>query len=311
MNILWKNVQLFVMIITIIIKGGLHMKKEIVAALITGTLGVIASLTTAILGVHHGEEKILTKMNQSIGEISGDNANVYFNNVDEFMKDYERTKKSNEIFATQTTDLKKEVDELKSQIGDTPIFRFSDLNLFIDGDEQSINPQNSMVEIDGRDYFDKEFIENILGKNRKLYIKDNNAYIGKVIKNRANLSDQWVVNTEGVDFPNRITDSYGNMYTNAIRFHERTCSVIYNLNKEYSLLKMKISMCEDADNINTEGRIIVKADDKEVYSKTITKKTKPSVEKDIPIRNCSLLTIEYITEGYRNTCLVSDAAVYN
>lgn len=80
--------------------------------------------------------------------------------------------------------------------------------------------------------------------------------------------------------------------------------------REYSFLKFTISIEEYADTGKT-GNIIVKADNEIVYTfEGLNKQTEPFEISDIPINNCSLLTIEYNSES-TNQCMISDAIVYN
>lgn len=278
--------------------------------IIVGIIGAFATILAAFIASNYSEQKIMKNLQNSIGEVSGNNNHIALNDVNDFVKDYEKIKVSNDRYANQLEDANKEIEGLKNQIGDTPIFKFSDLGLTIDGEEISLDSTNSMVTIDGREYLDKSFVDNLLTTNQTLTIKGENAYIGKVIKDKASLNDQWVVDSDATNFPDNVTDSYGNMYTNAIEFTGSDCYSIFNLNKEFALLKCRFSIKEDA-NSNVIGQVIIKADDAIVYrSPTLDKKKEPFIKADIPIKNCTLLTIEYHSENY-GYCIISDASVYN
>lgn len=290
------------------------MKKHVISALITGGFGIIC----AIIGIYAGVQKTISDLENSVGEISGDNATVTINDIDDFIEDYSHIKTSNARYAEQLEDTVKELDDttkeltdLKKQLGDTPIFKFQDLGLSIDGETISLDSKNSMVTIDGRRYLAEEFIVNILDSKQELTIKDDMAYIGKIIKDKTDIAGQWIIEKDGVEFPDSVTDSYGNVYTNAMKCYNSGAYAIFSLNQEYSLFKCEIAMEENAD-IDAKGKITIKADDKVVYTSPILQKTgKTLCVTDIEIKDCSLLTIEYDVDTYGSGCIVSNASVYN
>lgn len=279
--------------------------------IVVGILGAIATVSSAYLSSNYAEQKIMKNLQNSIGEVSGSNNTITLNDVNDFIKDYEKIKVSNDRYATQLEDANKELKELKEQIGDTPIIKFKNLGLTINGKESNIDANKSFVNVDGRDYIDKTFIEEIIGDKKSFTIKNDNAYIGKIVQGQTDLSDKWVVDSSEVYSPDTITDSYGNELIGAYEFKYRDSKIIFNMDKEYSLLKFKLSVNSDAE-IDGKASITIKADDKTVYtSPMLDKKTKPFVKEDIPINNCSLLTIECYSNEYSISCIVSDAIVYN
>ena len=287
------------------------MKKTNKIALFVGILGAMATVASAIITSNYTEQKIFKKLQGSVGEVSGDNNNVTINDVNDIVKDYQGVKELNKQYATQLEKNADELKQLKTQQGDTPIFKFNDLDLTIDGQEIPIDAANSMVTIDGREYLDKSFVDNILGTNRSLTIKDNQASIGKIIKDKTSLNDSWIVDSNGVDFPDSITDSYGNMHTNAITFSSNESYAVFNLNEDFNLFSCRIATDSEYTDSEFVGRIVIKADDKTVYtSPEFGKTTKPFVKKDIPVKNCSLLKIEFHTES-NGKCIMADAFAYN
>lgn len=295
-------------------------KKDYKAAWITGILGIIGAILAAIIGAYigknNGTQEMLGQIKTTIGNIDGDYTNITINDIGNFVIDYEDTKKENESLKTLNSQLTNQLDEsisendlLKKQLGDTPILNFRDIKLSVNGEEIPINSQNSMVNIEGRDYFAKEIVDNLITNENFFDIKDGVLYIGKIIKDKSDLFEQWVVSDFNIYRNNSMTDSYGNIHTNAIRFVSGA-NIIYNLNNKYSLIKFDLSACESSD-MNRNGVLTIKADDNVVYtSPIITKTTKLFSEVDVPINNCSLLTIEYSTEGYI-PCIMSNAMIYN
>lgn len=278
--------------------------------IIAATIGAIATILAAIISSNYQQKKMQTILQNSIEKVTGDNNTININSVDDFIKDYQKVLTSNDRYAQQLEDTSKELEETKKQIVDTPLLNFKDLQLTIDGEEIPIDSTKSMVTIDGRDYLDKSFVDNLMGTDRQLVIKDNGAYIGKIIKDKMSLTDKWIVDSDGVDFTDSITDSYGNMCTNAMEFSGSESYAIFNLEEGYSLFKCRIALKDEVSSDITE-KIVVKADDKAVYtSPALSKTKKPFIEADIPIKNCSLLTIECNADGYGH-CIISDASVYN
>ena len=279
--------------------------------LVAAIIGAAATLSASFIGgSSYGRQKIQRNFQNSVEKITGNNNTVNINNIDGFLQEYQNLQVSNDRYAKQLKDTVKELDELKEQMVDTPVFKFRNLRLSVDGEEVALNSKNSMVIIDGREYLDKSFIDSLLGSDRSLTIKENGAYVGKILQDKTDLKNERVVDSQGIDFPDSITDSYGNTYVNAIKFSSHFSYVTFNLNEEYSLLKCGFSMEEDA-NSDVTGYIVIKADDKVVYtSPELGKTKKPFSETDIAINNCTLLTIEYHSESY-GCGIVSDAAIYN
>lgn len=286
-------------------------KMVMITTVITGIFSIVSAVIAAYAGEQIGEQKVYKDLRNSVGEISGDNATVTINDVNGFVKDYENTKKSNDRYAKQLEDTTKELEELKKQVGDTPIFKFQDMGLSIDGKEISLDSKNAMVTVDGRRYLAEEFTENVLDSKKELTIKDNMAYVGKIVKDKTDLIGQWVMEGDWMEFPDSATDSYGNVYTNAIKFNHSGAYGMFTLNQDYGLFSCDIAMDEDAD-INATGKITIKADNKVVYtSPKIEKKGEPFHISDIDIKNCSLLTIEYDVDESWSKVILSNVSVYN
>jgi len=300
------------------------MKNSIKAALITGILGIVGTVSAAIIGVYAGksteQKNIQNEINEAMGDvvnIVGDGNNVTINDIKELIKDYQKLKEQNDSLTAQNTkyfddltNANKNIDELNTQVDSSPIFSYNNLGLCIGGEDISINKSNSMVTIDGRDYVSKEIMENIIPDDQNVTIKDDTIYIGKVVADKANLSDQNILN-KSMHLVTNYTgkDSYGNTRTNAILNGYYGENIIYTLNKKYSYLRCNISMSEDY-SISGTTTITVSSDENIVYSCDINKKTEP-YDIEIPINNCSLLTIDFHSDSGNSGCIISEAIVYN
>ena len=297
------------------------MNKTVLASLI----GAIATITAAIIGVNFGknsEQKLIqNEINEVMGDmvnIIGDDNKVTINDIKDLVEDYQNLKIQNESLSAQNTkyfedltNVNNEVEELQSEINNIPNIQIKNIGLSINGEEIPINSTNSSVIVDNRIYYSDEFIKNIINPDSNITIQDEIMYIGKIIKEKSYLSNEWILNKNEIYLEDNVTDSYGNLRTNALIFKNGSSSIIYNLNKKYSLLKCNLSIRDNA-NMDKTGIITIKADDTVVYtSPTLTKTTNPFSEEDIPINNCTLLTIEYNTTSNYNQCILDNITVYN
>ena len=69
---------------------------------------------------------------------------------------------ANEKLNDLENDTNQKLEELQKQINAMPSFEYTNLGLCIDVEDISINKNNSMVTIDGREYFSKEIAEKLL-----------------------------------------------------------------------------------------------------------------------------------------------------
>lgn len=298
------------------------MSNTIKAAIITG----VATIAAAIIGVSFGksseQKNIQNEIQAVMGNVinvTGNNNEVTINSIKDLVDEYQRLQSQNKSLLDQNSkyfnDLSEanyQVNILQSKTNDMPEINFNNLSLSIDAEDIPINKSNSMVTIDGRDYFSREIVESLILDGQNFTIKDDTLFIGKVIAEKVNLFDQWKVDSGFVDIQTSATDSYGNLHQNSLVLHGQSSCIIYNIKNKYSLLRCNISIKEDA-SINGSGKLIIKADDYIVYtSPTLTKTTQSFEEINIPINNCSLLTIEYSRDfRYSNSCIVSDIVLYN
>ena len=272
-------------------------RKAVISAVITGIIGFVATIIAAVISANiarkNATEEVINQIENGVANLNGDNANIIINDVDDFISDYEDLKIQNEglgalntQYAEQIKENEEELNSLRQQLGDAP-------------------------DINGRDYLSKEFTDHILAENEALTIKDNTAYIGRIIADQSNLFDKWVVDSSYFVLKDNATDNYGNKHINILMSDHSDGYIIYNLNNEYSLLKLNISVSEKIKSYSY-GTITIMADDTIVYtSPELTKTTAPFEITDIPINNCSLLRIECDTGYYGMYCIISDAVVYN
>lgn len=304
-------------------------KGAVIGAIITGILGIAGTMAAAAMAKDQGEQETINQLNSQIANVNGDNNTVTINSVDDLINEYKELTAENKALVSQNTKYYDEleeannkikeyenqsaskVQELEQQLNDKPDVQFRNVGLSIEGEDIPINTTDSSVVINNRTYYSDEFIKSLISPDTNLSVQNDMMYVGKIIKEKSYLSDAWMMDAKHVSTLNNITDSYGNVHTNALYFSRDKCSIIYSLNGEYSLLKCNIAI-NDGAYMDQTGVLTIKADDVVVYtSPVLTKTTEPFSETDIPIGNCSLLTIEYNASSYYNECILDEIILYN
>lgn len=292
----------------------MKIKKSIIVAIITTIGAIICALIAA--KANHELETQNQNIQSQVANVEGNNNNVTINNVDDLVNEYNNLINKNEVLEAQNskyfsdlTESNNKNKELESQLNEIPNIIYNNLSFSIDGLDKQINENQSMVTINGVNYYSEEILKKMIPEGKTLTINNDGIYIGRVVKEQTPLSNEWIVHSNQVGTNKNSKDSYGNVYSNALEFFNNTY-IIYNLNNNYSFLRCKIAIREDA-YINVSGVITIKADDIPIYtSPVVTKTTKPFEIVDIPINNCTLLEISYNCESW-GACALSDIIVYN
>lgn len=296
------------------------MNKTIIAALITGVATIIAGF---IGGMGYGksieQKNIQNEIQQFMGNavnITGNDNSVTINNIKDLVDEYQRLQFQNQSLLDQNSkyfnDLSEanyQINTLQSKTDNIPEINFSNLGLSIDAQDIPINKNNSMVSIDGRDYFSREIVEKLISNEQNFIVKNDTLFIGKIIAEKAYLLDQWVTDSFSCDYEEAINDSLGNTCTKALVLWMRSGNITYNLNKKYGHLKFKLSSYNERDK-NISGIITIKADEEIIYTSPTINIYTEIIDVDIPINNCNTLTITGTTKDFFR-CIISDAIVYN
>lgn len=300
------------------------MKTSTKNTLIAGIFALVTAVIGALAGLYAGGSYEKNKQNDyvqsQVVDISGDHNTVSINSVDELLtaynklsSDYETLKEQNNENFNNYKELKSENETLSTQLGDAPVLELKDLSLSINGDEMPVNSTHSLAVIDGREYVSKDFLSNLIDEDEVLTFKNNTAYIGQVVEDRANLFDMWIVKSDHCFFNQTTKDSYGNKHTNSIITYNNnnSANVVYNLNRKYTYLNIFFAASESFEN-NATMTINIYADDTPIYSETISKTSEPIRLNGLEINKCSLLKIEISFSNTTNTsCIIADASVYN
>lgn len=218
-------------------------------------------------------------------------------------KDNDNYKKINQEFSEENKSMKEKIESY-------PALEFKNIGLVIDGEEQTINKNQSIIIANGIQYFSGDFIDSLVGENKSVSIKDDTMYIGKIIAEQTQLSKQWVITKSNVDVGRSVVDSFGNNYTDAFVFYNRNNNIKIKLDKKYAMLKAKVSIKENSSS-NKKGYIEILADDVSVYKSGELNLMTQVFDIDIPINNANVLTINYNADSDNVDCIISNAFVYN
>ena len=282
---------------------------------------LIILIVTAILSALGGSEYKVRKIYKNINSsVIGDGNVVSFNNVDEFIKEYQETLKDNEKLNDQNTEyynsyveIKKENEALKNQLNNTSYVSYKNLGLYVDSNNVPITSDKSQAIIDGKEYYTKNVIEGIVGNDKSITTDDNYMYIGKKVADRTSLfSDKiWVVNKSECDVNVSKKDSRGNMRSNAVQLTHNKAYIMYNTDRKYNYVSFIISIADGSNNTNNVTVCLKDENENVLYSQEISKLDEPIKVTDVAINSCSTLKIEATTASGACYCLISDAYVYN
>ena len=316
------------------------MKTKVVVEIIGATATIIAAVIGAFnFGKAIEQRDTQTQIKEVMGDVinvTGDENEVTINDIENFMQNYEQLQSdfasltqqkdtlvqqntqyyndlanANKRIEELNSGLNNEIDNLKSQLDSIPILNYKNLALCIDVNDIPINTSNSMVTIDGRDYFSKGIIEKLIADDKSFTIKDNTIFIGTVIAEKANLLDKYTIDYHGFEIYASINDSYNQPHNNALVGRGDLRSYrIFNVEKSYTCFKCKIAPGTDF-NLDGEAVVTILADEKVVYTTDVIKKITESFETpEISINNCSRLEIR-LSGKYTSQIIITDAILYN
>lgn len=299
----------------------MHKNERIIVAII-GLIGIIVS---AIIGAKWGKENVSVTVN-----IGGESVILKDNDIQEIANDNEELKNKISDYEQQINDFKNKVSDYEKQIDDltktnkilleklgiangalddVPVIEYQNYGLSIDGDEKAINTDKSSVSINGKRYYSKDFVDNLLPNNKSAIEKNDMLYIGTVIKEKANLFDRQMIDKSNfVSIKTDVKDTYGNIHNKAVVFEYKKGDITFNANREYSNLKFKLAVLDEKKGggiiqIETEQGILF-------TSNEILSTTEPT-EIILPINQASKITIRTLDEPHQAYTIVTDAILYN
>ena len=192
--------------------------KKYKSAWIAGICTIVAAIVTGLIGIQYGEYHQNKYVQSQVANVNGDGNTVVINDVQDLTNEYLRLKSNNETAEAERdqyfkdyTDALEENEAIKAQLEDAPIIELKNLGLTIDGNEIKINEQNSYAMINGREYFSKDFLNNIIALDTTtMSIQNDVLYLGKITTDNENLLNQRIVDFSSYKVANSVTDSYGN-----------------------------------------------------------------------------------------------------
>jgi len=236
------------------------MSTKIVKAIIKAITAIAVAAIGIFAGIKIDQKNTQTQINEVMGDVinvNGDDNDITINDIETFMQnylqlqsDYEALNQQKDSFAEQSNkyfnDLSeanntidelnagynKEIEDLKTQLASMPIVDYKSLGLSIDVEDIPINSNNSMVTIDGNDYFSREIVESLIPADRNFTIKDGTIFIGRVVADKANLFDMNVMDAKYFDMVDSTTDSYKNNYSHVLYMrtnNSKSGYIIYTL----------------------------------------------------------------------------------
>lgn len=278
-------------------------------SVIVAIIGVIGTITAAIIGAVWGKSNVTV-----VVPMGG--KNIVLNDEDVKKMANENEQLSNEIsgYKEEIETLKGQSEELAEKLGaangelsDVPAIEYRNIGLSIDGEEKKVNKDRSSVSINGRKYYSKDFVDNLLPTNKEAIEKDDMLYVGKVIKEKSNLFDRQLIDIDNyAGISENEKDTYGNIREKSLILRYDG-NATYNANREFSKLKLILTV---QDGYSGGGVIQIESDQGVLYTSEEIFSTTEPVSVDIPINNASSITISQISgDDTRN--MVADAVLYN
>ena len=213
---------------------------------------------------------------------------------------------------TDYTEQKSLNESLTSEIDGNPDVTFNSLGLCIDGEQIPIDSTDSVVDVNGREYWSKEIATKFLSDSQKYSVENGNLNIGKVLADKTDLFGLFVNgDNSNLIKSGAVVDSYNNSHSNVVVNDYTRKSITFVLDGKYSMLKISAAMHERC-NDSVTASFTIKAGEETVYSSSIMDvRTEPYEVTDIPINNCNLLTIEFSSNSVYENIILYDAVVYN
>lgn len=291
--------------------------------------GWVTSIVVAVVGGGKLQVKeINSYLSSNIINVSGDNNTVVVNDWKDLASAYnnllegyatikqENTtlKWQNEQYFNDYTEQKDLNESLKLQMSDGPDLMYESLGLSIDGDNIPVDSNNSIVNINGREYWSQEIVTKLLPENESYSKENGNINVGRVLADKTSLFALYVNSKNGGKLnEGAVNDSFNNTHSNAFVGTGYHSNITLLLDGKYSKLKISAAIKDDCSDSVTASFTIKTDDGEVVYSSPLMNvKTEPFEVTDIPINNCKLLTIDCSSSSDSYcTIILYDAVVYN
>lgn len=285
---------------------------KIIAAMLGGgviyNLGVNLYINSNAINISGGTNTIILNDWKSFVDGYNDLLEEYTNVKEE----NKRLEAQNEQYYTDYTEQKSLNESLTSEIDGNPDVTFNSIGLCIDGEQIPIDSTDSVVDVNGREYWSKEIATKFLSDSQKYSVENGNLNIGKVLADKTDLFGLFVNNKNGGYMESgTVKDSFNNSHSNVFINNTVNSDITFVLDRKYSKLKISAAIKENCRDSATAS-FTIKADGNVVYSSpAMNVQTEPYTEEDISITNCELLTIECSSDSADWDVILYDAVVYN
>ena len=176
-------------------------------------------------------------------------------------QDNSTLKQQNKQYFSDYTE-KKELNEfLKSQVSGSPDLLFESLGLSIDGKKIPVDTNNSIVNINSREYWSREIVIKLLPETEFYSKEDGNINAGRVLADKTNLFGLYVNSkNSGVLDNGVVKESFNNSHANAFINNGYNSDITFVLDGKYSKLKISAVIREGCrDSLTTS--FTIKIDD--------------------------------------------------
>lgn len=280
-------------------------------SIIVAIIGLIGTIAAAIIGAVWGKSNVtvVVPMGGKNIVLNDEDVKKMANENEQLSNEISGYKEEIETLKVQSEELAEKLGAANGELSDVPAIEYRNIGLSIDGEEKKVNKDRSSVSINGRKYYSKDFVDNLLPSNKEAIEKDDMLYVGKVIKEKSNLFDRQLIDIGNhVGVSENVKDTYGNIYNSVVVFGWGDCSITFNANREYSNLKCTLAV---QDGESGGGIIQIESEEGTLYTSEEIYNTTEPIAIDIPINQASSITIKQISGGYWSNNMVADAVLYN
>lgn len=251
---------------------------------------------------------------------------VYFDVVDENMS-YEQAIKTmrdeSQKIKNDNGKLKKQIAELQSQISSVPEIQFKNPAIIVDGLKTQENTNNSVVTLDGTNYYSQNMLNMILDNNILYNMNDNTIYYAKNEKSVSTETKVKLLDTnvlyDGVGYDVYLpsngdsfsmgSDTYNEgfvLYDNHSILGEGDGYALFELKRQYSKIAFDVGRTNEYEMQDVELKVYLDNKYIEVYSLNAQS---PPVPLEINLNYANSLKLE-ITGGSKVKYGFTDVILY-
>lgn len=230
-------------------------KKTIIVGVI---VPIVAAVIGGVIGQRAESRNIINRVENTIANVTGDNANVTINDIGDFLEEYENTKNRSSELEKLNNELKEECSEYKQELQDKQVVVYYDPTLVKDSIPIPCNSPNNVAYINDRLYISEQAISLLCDKPIKYSRPDNILFSNDLEEDTSimvNLLDTNIL-YDGENYTiykpsNGNSFSIGGVkYTSGFDINTSGGNqgyVLFNLNNEYSLISFDTGRIDGTD----------------------------------------------------------------